>query len=216
MDFFLGGIIQFGGNFAPKNWATCAGQLESISQNQALYAVLGTTWGGDGRTNYNLPDLRGRVPIGAGRGPGLTEVYEGRKSGHELNQLSIAQMPTHTHAAVFTPTDASSSTLITATVTVNAHAGTGDQNDATGHYWATGAAKIGLSSGNVENGYATTGGTTMASDAVQVAISGGGGGIDGGTVTNKPAGGDLAFSIMQPVLGMNFIIALQGIFPSRN
>ena len=69
---YIGQIIMFGGNFAPKNYALCAGQLQAISQNTALFSLLGTTYGGDGRTTFGLPDLRGRAPIHAGQGPGLS------------------------------------------------------------------------------------------------------------------------------------------------
>ena len=78
---FIGEIRLFAGNFAPRNWAFCNGQTLPISQNNALYSILGTTYGGDGRTSYGLPDLRGRVPIGVGRSPGLIGVVQGQKSG---------------------------------------------------------------------------------------------------------------------------------------
>ena len=84
MDF-MGGICFFGGSFAPRDWAFCQGQLMPISQNQALYAILGTIWGGDGRTSFALPDMRSRVPIGVGRGPGLTQAYLGQRRGRERN-----------------------------------------------------------------------------------------------------------------------------------
>ena len=82
MEFFIGGIINFGGNFAPRDWAFCDGQLISISQNQALFAILGTIWGGDGRTNFALPDMRSRCPIGAGRGRGPEPGQPGHDDGH--------------------------------------------------------------------------------------------------------------------------------------
>ena len=80
---FLGEIAIFAGNFAPRGWARCDGQLLSISQNSALFSILGTTYGGDGRTTFGLPDLRGRVPIHAGGGPGLTARRLGEKGGQE-------------------------------------------------------------------------------------------------------------------------------------
>ncbi|WP_017222183.1 phage tail protein [Moritella dasanensis] len=211
MEFMLGGIIQFGGNFAPKDWAFCDGQLIAISQNQALFAILGTTWGGDGRTSFALPDLKGRVSVGTGKGPDLVERRLGSNFGAESVTLTETQLPAHTHNATFTPTT-STGTAITATVTVNAKVGTGDQNDAGSGYWAT--AKTGLP--NVTQGFSSTTDTTMASDAVSVAISGGGGGITGGTVTNAVTGKGRGFAIYQPSLGMSSILALQGTFPSRN
>ena len=99
MDPLLGQIILFAGNFAPRDWAFCHGQHLAISQNAALFAILGTMYGGDGRTTFALPDLRGRVPIGAGHGPGLTDRGQGTTGGAEAHTLTSAQMPSHTHAA---------------------------------------------------------------------------------------------------------------------
>ncbi|MFQ5572069.1 MAG: phage tail protein [Rhodothermales bacterium] len=101
---FLGEIIMFGGNFAPRGWASCDGQLEFISQNSALFSLLGTTFGGDGRTTFALPDLQGRVPVHAGgsAGPGLQEVRLGEKGGTENVTLTTQQIPSHTHAAMGT------------------------------------------------------------------------------------------------------------------
>ena len=213
MDFFIGGVIQFGGNFAPRGWASCDGQLIAISQNQSMFAILGTIWGGDGRTTFGLPDMRSRVPIGMGRGNGLTYVKEGQCGGSEINILREAQMPSHSHPATFNPTTSPGG--ISATTTINAYNGTGNKNSASGNYWATGNATSGLSSLNVENGYADTSDSQMATDAVTVNVTGGGG-ITGGTVTNGASGGGQSFSLMQPSLGIEFIICMQGIFPSRN
>jgi microcystin-dependent protein len=97
-DPFLGEIILFAGNFAPRNWAFCHGQLLPISQNTALFSILGTQYGGDGRTTFALPDLRGRVPIGTGQGPGLSSYpSNGQKGGAETHTLSEAEMPQHDH-----------------------------------------------------------------------------------------------------------------------
>ncbi|RZS98943.1 phage tail protein [Aquimarina brevivitae] len=98
MEGTIAEIRMFAGNFAPRNWAFCNGSLIAISQNQALFSILGTTYGGDGRTTFALPDLRGRVPIGPGRGPGLTERRLGERSGTETNILNITQLPSHTHS----------------------------------------------------------------------------------------------------------------------
>ncbi|MFH6604505.1 phage tail protein [Maribacter algicola] len=97
MEPFIGQIIMFGGNFAPRGWALCDGQLLSIASNSALYSILGTTYGGDGRTTFGLPDLRGRVPMHAGNGPGLTPRRLGEKSGTETNTLNVNQLPSHSH-----------------------------------------------------------------------------------------------------------------------
>lgn len=211
-DFYIGGIILFGGNFAPREFAFCMGQLQPISQNQALFAILGTTWGGDGRTNYSLPDLRGRVPAGVGQGPGLSDMPIGFRQGANITELQVANMPEHNHAATFFPTGGGSGTPITATVTVNAKSGTGNQNSADNGYWASGIS--GLTP--ITSGYSSTSDTVMADDAVVVNVTGGGGGITGGSVVIGETGGSAAFSIMQPTLGIQFIIAMQGVFPPRN
>ena len=102
MDPFIGEIKMFGGNFAPRSWAYCSGQLLAISQNSALFAILGTIYGGDGRTTFALPDLRGRAAMHAGTGPGLTPRRLGARFGLETNTLNVTQLPSHTHAAVGT------------------------------------------------------------------------------------------------------------------
>ena len=96
-ECFIGEVRLFAGNFAPRNWALCDGQLLPINQNQALFSILGTTYGGDGRTNFGLPDLRGRVPIHEGSGPGLTPRTLGQKGGAEAHVLTVQEMPAHTH-----------------------------------------------------------------------------------------------------------------------
>ena len=94
---FLGEIRMFAGNFAPRGWALCDGQILAISSNTALFSILGTTYGGDGRTTFALPDMRGRVSIHAGNGPGLTPRRLGQKGGSETNTLTNAQLPSHSH-----------------------------------------------------------------------------------------------------------------------
>lgn len=99
MDPFIGQVIMFAGNFAPRGWAFCNGQLLPIAQYSALFSILGTTYGGDGRTTFALPDLRGRAPVHAGTGPGLTNRNLGSKGGAETVTLTEAQMPQHDHRA---------------------------------------------------------------------------------------------------------------------
>ena len=94
---FIGEIRMFAGNFAPRGWAMCDGQLLPINQNQSLFALLGTTYGGDGRVTFGLPDLRGRVPIHAGTGTGLSPRSLGAKGGKETNTLSVSNLPSHSH-----------------------------------------------------------------------------------------------------------------------
>ena len=148
MEFIMGGTIMFGGNFSPKNWTSCEGQLLAISQNQALFAILGTTWGGDGRTTFGIPDLRSRVPLGIGRGPGLSQINLGSKHGAESNKLVVAQLPSHTHTASFTGSGGSPGGSITATTNTTTETDTtttmkvtseeGNTNDPTDAYLALG------------------------------------------------------------------------------
>lgn len=99
---FVGEIRQFAGNFAPVGWARCEGQLMPISQNTALFSLLGTTYGGDGRSTFALPDLRGIFPRGYGQGPGLSPVALGETGGAVSVNLLSSEMPTHTHIAMGT------------------------------------------------------------------------------------------------------------------
>jgi len=105
---FVGEIRMFAGNFAPRGWAFCDGQLLAVSQNDALFSLLGTIYGGDGRTTFGLPDLRGRIPIHAGHGPGLSERRLGSKGGAEQVTLTVNQNPSHRHDAFASATGASS------------------------------------------------------------------------------------------------------------
>jgi microcystin-dependent protein len=100
MESYIGQICLFGFNFAPNGWAFCNGQLMSIAQNSALFSLLGTTYGGDGRTTFALPNLQGRVPIHQGQGPGLSPREMGEADGTEQVTLLPNQMPAHTHAAI--------------------------------------------------------------------------------------------------------------------
>lgn len=94
---FVGEIRMFAGNFAPSGWAFCDGQLLAVSQNDALFSLFGTIYGGDGETTFGLPDLRGRIPIHAGHGPGLSPRSLGSKAGTERETLTLNQMPLHSH-----------------------------------------------------------------------------------------------------------------------
>ncbi|MDQ5770067.1 phage tail protein [Thiothrix subterranea] len=95
---YIGEIMLFAGNFAPRGWAFCNGQVLPISQNTALFSLLGTTYGGDGKTTFALPDLRGRVPVHAGQGSGLSSYEIGQRGGAEITTLSVNNLPSHSHA----------------------------------------------------------------------------------------------------------------------
>lgn len=136
---FLGEIRSFGFDFPPQGWAVCAGQLMAIAQNTALFAVLGTTFGGDGRTTFALPDLRGRAPLHAGSGPGLTPRALGGTGGEETVALNAGQIATHTHSA-------------------NCNSSKGEKYTPAGNYWAM--------DGGAAKEYSPTGNAQMASDAL--------------------------------------------------
>jgi len=216
MEFMLGGIIQFGGNFAPRGWSFCRGQMVSISQNQALFAILGTSYGGDGRTTFCLPDLQGRTPIGFGTGVGLTPINIGNKCGVESVSLQVAQMPAHTHNGNFSPTTASGKGLTAnTTTTMKVTSEKGGTNDPSGAYLAMGMDGrngVNIYKKNLENESELNSAAIISTTTV----TGSCGGITGGSVGIGSTGGGARFSIIQPSLGMNFIIAIQGMFPSRN
>ena len=104
MEGVIGYTTLFAGNFAPKNWSFCAGQIINIASNTALFSILGTTYGGNGTTTFALPDLRGRTIVGQGTGPGLSSYVLGEQGGVENTTLLITQMPTHVHPVVTTAT----------------------------------------------------------------------------------------------------------------
>jgi microcystin-dependent protein len=116
-DPYIGEIRSFGFNFAPRGWAQCNGQLLSIAQNTALFSILGTTYGGDGRATFALPNLSGAVAMGGGEGSGLAPRYLGERDGAESVTLMLGEMPGHRHAA-------------------NANPGNGNQPGPAGNFWA--------------------------------------------------------------------------------
>lgn len=191
MDTFMGLVLPFGFNFAPANWATCSGQLLSIQQNAALFSLLGTSFGGNGTTNFQLPDLRGRSMLGMGNGLGLSPRVIGEQVGVEATTLALNanNMPPHAHTLAASNTAVASLTQVPA-------AG-----------WTLGSAAS--DSGgrtpvivpvSMYNATALT-----PQNAVQSAPSST---VGGGVPVQIPT--------MPPVLCLNFCIALAGIYPSRN
>lgn len=192
LEPMIGSVDFVGFNFAPRGWASCDGQLLPIASNSALFSLLGTTYGGDGRTTFALPDLRGRVPMHQGAGPGLSNHNIGQKGGVETHTLSSAEMPPHSHDAT--------TTVDLSGLKVRAH----DGNGTTPNPGSNVLAMTGR-----DNSYAAVApNVDMAPGTV--------GGAASGATTIGSAGGGQAFSIMPPYLVMNCIIALQGIYPSRN
>jgi microcystin-dependent protein len=180
MEPFIGQIMMFGGNFAPRGWALCQGQLLPINQYTALFSLIGTFYGGDGRTTFALPNLQGRCAIGMGNGPGLTPRQIGQVTGQEMVTLNQTQMPSHTHQLLGNNTDATN-------------------NDPTNGTLAKENVVI-------ERGSPATPVNGYSAAAANVGM--------GASIGN--AGGNLPHNNMQPSLAMNYVIALVGIYPSRN
>ncbi len=177
----IGEIRMFGGNFAPRTWALCDGQILPISQNTALFSIIGTIYGGDGRTTFALPDVRGRAVIGPGNGPGLPSYREGQKGGTETNTMTVATMPSHSHTYSFkvsnqAPVQGQASIVSKYEVTAT----NGDPVD--------------------EFRYSSTNNGQMHEDAFALGNTGG----------SQP------FNNMMPYQAVNFVICLQGVFPSRS
>ena len=190
---------MFAGNFAPRGWALCNGQLLSIQQNTALFSILGTTYGGNGVQNFQLPNLQSRAPIHWGQGTGLSSYAIGETAGVENVQLTIPQMPQHTHIATFTPSGGGGAPAVAVAAVVG-----------------TLPSPVGNILAQTKSGVGST--DTYAPPAAATGTLGGvtGGGGGGGTVTNALTGGSTPVTNIQPILAVTFIIALVGIFPSRN
>lgn len=184
---FIGQILLFAGNFAPRGYAFCQGQILSINSNQSLFSLLGTQYGGDGRSTFGLPDLRGRVPISMGTGAGLSQRNIGQKGGSEQVALTAAEMPSHQHAE-------GASTLSAELVADAANTATESVPD---------PARVLSKLANV-NFYSS-------SDANLEPIVG-----PSISSTIGDAGLGQSHENRQPLIAIHYIIALTGIFPSRN
>jgi microcystin-dependent protein len=201
-DPFIGEIRMVGFNYAPRGWAFCAGQLMSIAQNSALFALLGTTFGGDGVTTFALPDYRGRSPVGMGNGPGLTPIIQGEEAGTESTTLNILQMPTHTHVATTTATATSTGTFQVAGTSSNPSATPSTTNN------ILSASGGGPGSATIWSDQLSDPVTLANPEVINTALN--------VNVTLQSAGGSQPIGLRNPFLGTNFIIATEGIFPSRN
>jgi microcystin-dependent protein len=187
MDVFLAFIAAFGFNFPPIYWAFCDGTQLQVAQNTALFALLGNMYGGNGTTNFKLPDLRGRVMIGAGSAPGLQTYTQGQTGGAEISTTLVA----HSHTGSIT----SASAAIKA-------------------YSASGTSATPVARGNINVLSGSTAGSLYGTVAPDTVLNVGGGAVTGTIVTD--VAGSTSSSIMQPYCPINFCIALAGIYPSRN
>ena len=180
---YLANVTIFGGNFAPRGWMFCQGQLLAIANYDALYALIGTTYGGDGQTTFALPDLRSRVAVHPGQGAGLSSYVLGEMGGVENVTMLSSNLPSHTHTVL----------TITGSPGANSSAGTTDNaNNA-----------VPASAAPASNNYNTSdSGITL--------------GVSSSMAVTPIAGGNQPFSVISPYLAMNYVIAVEGIFPSRN
>lgn len=192
-DGYIGSMSVFAGNFAIRGCALAQGQLLQISANTALFSILGTTYGGDGRQTFALPDTRGRSVIGAGTGDGLTLVRLGEEGGQENHTLTVNQLPSHNHTVV---------TTIEASATAHASTAGADTADPTGNVWAV------AKKGKPQVYQSAAPDVTMQAGAVSVSAT--------ATSVVGNSGGSQAFSLRGPYIGMNWLIQLEGLFPSRN
>lgn len=192
-DGMMGEIKMFGGNFAPRGWAFCEGQLLAISSNTALFSILGTTFGGDGRTTFGLPDMRGRAAIGAGRGPGLSDYRDGNKGGSETKALTILHMPSHSHT--ITSIESNQNVLLSEDEGVRSVPVAGDVPAAAKFGNGLGATPV-KSYGPPTN---TVNGQSITS-----------------TIQALPNGGNIPIDVIQPYISVRYIICIMGIYPSRS
>ncbi|MCG8476542.1 MAG: tail fiber protein [Cytophagales bacterium] len=194
MEGTIGEVRLFGGNFAPRAWAFCEGQLMPIAQNTALFSILGTTYGGDGRTTFALPDLRGRAPISPGTGPGLSTRKLGQRFGLETTTLSVLNLPYHLHSGELKIKGISQQQFYIAE--------SSNQTTPKSNYFAD----AGL--GNQFYGTEKDESKTMSVKTADAYPS-------GALIINQTGGGQ-SFNNMQPFLTVHFIICLSGVFPSRS
>lgn len=185
MDAYLGQIKLFAGNYAPQNWAICDGTVLSIAENGALYSLLGTTWGGNGTTNFALPDLRGRLPVGQGQGTQLTNRVIGQTGGTSSVLLNQSNYPSHSH-----PLRGSSKPANTAAITANVGLATTARSD----------------SGFLTRYADTTQTGTNTPTVVE---------MDALSITPTGATGPQSHTNIMPFMALNYIICVNGMYPSR-
>lgn len=199
MDNFLGQIILFAGNFAIRGYALCEGQLLSISANSALFSLLGTTYGGDGRTTFGLPDLRGRVPIGPGTGPGLHTYSWGQRGGTEFVTLNMLEIPSHNHGITSSVSPTGSHIKLSAENGVRSTPQAGDVP-------AVGNIPEGLNPKLTQN----YGPDTNTVDGQEIPA------FNPASIQITNTGGSQPHENRSPFLAMYYQICMTGIYPSRH
>lgn len=176
MEGYISEIRMFAGNFEPRGWAFCQGQILSINENEALFSILGTTYGGNGQTTFALPDFRGRVALASGIGPGLSPYFLGEATGSESVTMTTNNLPPHKHIQNATTDSPVQNTAANASLASNARA----------------------TNPPMPNIYAENNNNPVPM------------GVNTGL-----AGNGLPFSRVQPVLPINYVICLEGFYPSR-
>jgi microcystin-dependent protein len=225
MDAFMGTVLPVAFNYPPRGWMFCNGQIISIAQNSAMFALLGTMYGGDGQTTFALPDLRGRTIVGSqGQGPGLSNVVQGEKAGTNNTTviangtvnitLTLANLPAHNHPATLTLDPFNATTNVTVgSATAGGLTAAANNGGLTATAGGPGGANIYLPAGTAPTTPVNLGGVTTT-------VTGSGSVTTGNTGTGTPLLAPVVtnatISNMQPYLGLNYIIAMEGIFPSRN
>ncbi len=209
MEGYLGVIEALGFNFTPLHYGACAGALIAISQNTALFSLLGTAFGGDGRTTFGLPELRGRVPMGWGTGPGLPPYTMGQKTGLESVTLNSTHLPAHTHSHTYS---GGGGGTLAAQVEVASNSGGKKETPADGDYIAGPGNALGIVQDSL---FLSPGDVTSTVPIGGVSITGDGG-FDSNAFSIQHTGQNYPFSIVQPSTVINFAICMQGMFPSRS
>jgi microcystin-dependent protein len=224
MDAFMGTVLPVAFNYPPRGWMFCNGQTIAIQQNSAMFALLGTMYGGDGQNTFGLPDLRGRVIVGSqGPGPGIANVAQGEKAGTNnvtviangsVNiTLTLANLPAHNHPATLSLTGLMGSTQITVSDSGGVLPAAANNGGLSATAGGQSGAAIYLPAGTAPTNPVNLGGvTTTVSGSGTVTTTNTG----SGTPLVAPVVTSATTSIMQPYLGLNYIIAMEGIFPSRN
>ena len=201
MEGTIGEIRVFSGNFAPRTWSLCQGQILDIASHTALFAVLGTTYGGDGRTTFQLPDLRGRTMIGPGTGPGLPHYSLGFPGGRESILLTNNQLPSHFH---LTSTSVSATGSVSGEVKVPVNTGAAEDDTVAGSFIAS-SVEI-FDSNSTPNTFLGDLEEDLSVNINNLNVH----------VSVNATGGSQAYDNMMPVLALNYIICLTGVFPTRN
>jgi microcystin-dependent protein len=200
MEAYIGMIMQVGFNFAPINWAQCLGQTMAIQQNAALFSLLGTSFGGNGTTTFQLPNFQSRFAVGTGQGQGLSTYVVGETGGNEHVTLGLSNLPAHTHVATFTPPTGALQALTGVTATAS------KQVPAAGSTLCNTSDPLGGGTPQIYAPASTTG----------TAVNLGGMTLTGGSVTNTMTGNSLPAPTLPPFLAITTNICLYGIFPSRS